>query len=308
MGVLILDEGFMVSKKMRSLYFILLMTFCLQDAMSANVDIGGGRHLYLKCAGSGTPTVILESGFRNNSDVWTVSTDKKPSIFSSISAVTRVCVYDRPGTIGWTVNAKSRSDVIAMPRSINSMTEDLHALLKAGNIKGPYILVGHSFGGILIRLYASKYPDEVIGMILIDAYPESLRSFLGKEKWDVTLKMMETIPEGINDKSHFENIDFDQASTVMEETASHSPLKSMPLIVISRGKAADLSVPESALSSNDFEKAWRLGQQQLVSLEPDATHIIANKSQHYVQYAQPELIIQSIKKMIKQVKTDSINH
>ncbi|MBA2652643.1 MAG: alpha/beta hydrolase [Tatlockia sp.] len=266
-------------------------------------DIGKGRQVYLRCSGSGAPTVIMESGYRNNSDVWTVSVEGKKAIFPAVASYTRVCVYDRPGTIGWTVNALSRSDQITMPRSADSVVTDLHDVLQAAKLKGPFILVGHSLGGIFTRLFASKYPNEVEGLILVDAYPESFKSLLGPKKWAAYLKITGLAVPGIKDPNHFENIDFDQVTSVMEDTAVKSPLKPMPLIVLSRGLPTDLPVPnDPELTSVAFEQAWQKGQNKLVLLEPHAKHLIATKSQHYIQYAQPDLIIDAIHQMVEDIR------
>ena len=151
------------------------------------VDIGGGRGLYLECHGQGSPTVILEAGLLSRSDVWSRDS-KEPEgartmVLPGVAAFTRVCAYDRPGTIG-AVNPDldpddplfypSRSDPVPQPRTVEDMVADLHSLLVAADVPGPYVLVGHSAGGLVVRLYASTYPDEVVGMVLVDATPEDV--------------------------------------------------------------------------------------------------------------------------------------
>lgn len=113
------------------------------------VDVGGGRRLHIRCSGmnfEGSPVVVLESGGGNDSSVW-------DRVQSEAAKFTRVCSYDRAG-LG------SSEPVPA--RTIVALTEDLHALLMNAKVAGPYILVGHSLGGILTRLYASYYPAEVV--------------------------------------------------------------------------------------------------------------------------------------------------
>jgi pimeloyl-ACP methyl ester carboxylesterase len=147
------------------------------------VDIGG-RQLYLTCRGTGSPTVILEAGLRTRSDIWSVPTDPAavpPMVLPGISEFTRVCAYDRPGTLG-EVNPDldpygplffpSRSDPVPQPRTTRDKVADLHALLRAADIPGPYVLVAHSAGGLVVRLYASEYPDEVVGIVLLDSTHE----------------------------------------------------------------------------------------------------------------------------------------
>lgn len=120
------------------------------------VDVGGYR-LHMDCQGSGSPTVIMEAGLGEPSMMWALVQQQAPT-------TVRVCVYDRAG-LGW-------SDASPKPRTAENMVDELHTLLKNANIAGPYIMVGHSTGGMLVRLYTHLYPTEVIGMVLVDAQHE----------------------------------------------------------------------------------------------------------------------------------------
>ena len=120
------------------------------------VDIGGYR-LHINCQGAGSPTVIMEAGLGEPSLNWAL-------VQPQVATNTRVCVYDRAG-LGW-------SDKSPKPRTANVMVEELHTLLKNANIEGPYVMVGHSTGGMLVRLYAHTYPAEVVGMVQVDAQHE----------------------------------------------------------------------------------------------------------------------------------------
>ena len=113
---------------------------------------GNAMHLY--CMGEGSPTVILEAGVGGNTLLWAY-------IQPAIAEVTRVCAYDRAG-YGW-------SEVSSSERTTPNMAEELHTLLTQAGIEPPYILAGHSFGSLVVRTYASLYPDEVGGLVLIDA-------------------------------------------------------------------------------------------------------------------------------------------
>lgn len=120
------------------------------------VDVGGYR-LHLNCTGSnaaGNPTVILEQGLGGISSAWAL-------VQPEVAKVTRVCSYDRAG-MGW-------SDSGPEPRDAQQIATELHSLLQNANIQGPYVLAGWSFGGLYIREYASQYPDEVTGMVLLDS-------------------------------------------------------------------------------------------------------------------------------------------
>jgi pimeloyl-ACP methyl ester carboxylesterase len=117
------------------------------------VDVGGHR-LHLHCVGQGSPTVVLESGLASPLPVW-------GWVQPDVAAVTRVCAYDRAG-VGW-------SDAGPEPRDAQQMARELHTLLTVAGVPGPYVLVGHSYGGLYARVYAAMYPAEVAGVALIDS-------------------------------------------------------------------------------------------------------------------------------------------
>lgn len=119
------------------------------------VDVGDHR-LRIDCTGAGSPTVVLESGLGESSFYWA-------RISAAVATTTRVCIYDRAGR-GWSESAPKPQDGLAV-------AADLHALLSKSGNPGPYVLVGHSSGGVYGRIFAAKYPDEVAGMVLLDAQP-----------------------------------------------------------------------------------------------------------------------------------------
>jgi pimeloyl-ACP methyl ester carboxylesterase len=119
------------------------------------VDVGGDR-LHLRCTGSGRPVVVLEAGLGESSSYW-------GWIAPAVARFTKVCVYDRAGR-GWSEPAVRPQDGIAV-------ANDLHAMLNRGHIDQPYVLVGHSLGGLYVLVFAARYPDQVAGMVLLDATP-----------------------------------------------------------------------------------------------------------------------------------------
>jgi pimeloyl-ACP methyl ester carboxylesterase len=119
------------------------------------VDVGGHK-LRIDCTGVGSPTVVLESGLGESSFYWA-------RIVAAVGPTTKVCVYDRAGR-GWSESASGPQDGLAV-------ATDLHTLLSKSGNPGPYVLVGHSSGGVYVRIFAAKYPDEVAGMVLLDAQP-----------------------------------------------------------------------------------------------------------------------------------------
>jgi len=119
------------------------------------VDVGG-RRLYIECTGSGGPVVVLQAGLGASSFSW-------ERIAPAVTGSTTVCAYDRAG--------HGRSDEAAAPQDGIALATDLHTLLERAGVAGPYILVGHSSGGAYVRVFAARYPDEVAGMVLLDAQP-----------------------------------------------------------------------------------------------------------------------------------------
>jgi pimeloyl-ACP methyl ester carboxylesterase len=140
---------------------------------AGSVDIGGGRKMYLKCSSRGSPIAVLVGGLRASADDWDISDKSKPTVVIGVGKFTRVCACDRPGTpVG---EKPSRSDPVPQPTIAKDAVADLHSLLSAAGEAGPYVLVGHSHGGLIVRLYASTYPKEVSGLVLIDALSEGLQ-------------------------------------------------------------------------------------------------------------------------------------
>ncbi|MEW5942052.1 MAG: alpha/beta hydrolase [Chloroflexota bacterium] len=131
-------------------------------APGQRVDVGG-YSLHIYCTGEGSPTVVVDTGNGDFSLGWS-------GIQPEVAKFTRICAYDRAG-YGW-------SDPSPKPRTAKVMAEELHTLLVNGEIEPPYVLVGHSLGGLNVRMFADMYPDEAAGMVLVDsAHPDQLNRF-----------------------------------------------------------------------------------------------------------------------------------
>ncbi len=130
------------------------------------VDVGGYR-LHLQCVGQGSPTVVLDAGLGSFSLDW-------GAVQPQLATTTRVCAYDRAG-LGW-------SEPGPLPRSPQQFADELHVLLTNAGVEGPYVLVAHSISGKTARLFASQHPNEVVGMVLVDARHESVDEHLTVEQ------------------------------------------------------------------------------------------------------------------------------
>jgi pimeloyl-ACP methyl ester carboxylesterase len=143
------------------------------------VEVEHGRRMNIYCLGAGSPTVVMDSGLGDSTISWALV---QPQIAKS----TKTCTYDRAG-LGF-------SDPAARPSTVANMAHDLHALLKAAKVKPPYILVGHSLAGMTVRVYADRYREDVVGMVIVDGSHEdqSVRVWgevnpAGRQKWEAYL-------------------------------------------------------------------------------------------------------------------------
>ena len=268
------------------------------------VEIGAGRKMYLECRGSGSPTVILESGYRNDAEIW--STPLEPgvsAVFPQVAKFTRVCAYDRPGTfldaghLGRTPGSHAAHR--ARPRFRSS------CLATSGAYPWAVCFAAHSFGGIFARLYASTYPDEVVGMVLVDALSENVRSGLTPEQWTLYVNFGFTKPTpGLEKYKEIETLDVNASLDQIRKAATTGPLRPIPLFVLTQGQPFDLSPwqPLPADFPAALDRAWHTGQDALATLAPNAKHIVATKSSHYIQIQEPQLVIDAIKQVVEAVR------
>jgi pimeloyl-ACP methyl ester carboxylesterase len=268
-----------------------------QGNFVGEIDVDGGRRMYLRCAGRGGPTVILESGIHDSSDVWTLSDAKppvvgSPAVFRGVARFTHVCMYDRPGTIRYTNPPRltTRSSSAAMPRTLQSMGADLHALLHKAGVPGPYVLVGHSYGGLIVRYYAQRYPRDAAGMVLVDAFGTNLKRLFGRlwPRYEHLLNYPGTPLE--NDRG-WETVDADGAIKAI----NNRRLPRMPLAVISKTEPFATAPGTPKDLTRRLEQVWPTVQSALLNLEPLSPHIFATGSDHYVQINDPDLTINVIK-------------
>jgi pimeloyl-ACP methyl ester carboxylesterase len=263
-----------------------------QGKFSGLISIGGARKLFMRCAGRGGPTVIMEAGIHGSSDTWTVFKPGERSVFQDVARFTHVCAYDRPGT-QLADGRLSPSTPVPMPRTLPDMAADLHRLLISAGLRSPVVLVGHSLAGLILRYFAQTYRKEVRGMVFVDALGSSIASLLGPVWWPRYARLVNfplgpsfPYPRG------WETVDLIGAIRAVQRA---TPPR-MPLAVIShtvpfhvyRGCACGPIIRR-------LNKAWPIMQDREVSLEPQTPHILATGSSHSVDTYPPDLLASVIR-------------
>jgi pimeloyl-ACP methyl ester carboxylesterase len=273
---------------------------------SHRVAIRGGRKLYLECRGTGSPTVVLEAGTGDLAKIWSVApVGPGRAVLPAVARFTRVCAYDRPGTY-LLPHELSRSDPVAMPRSARDIVIDLHSLLRAAHVPGPYVLAGHSFGGMVARLYATTYPRRIAGLVSIDAQNEyfaaAFKRLLTPEQYAAAVLNPEP-PPGLEWYKAIERLSLEVSVAQMRQAQADTPLHRMPLVVLSHSKT--LPNPFGLPPDYPIEalgRAFQHSQDKLAKLVPGARHVIAAKSGHYIQLDQPRLVTREIHRVVREVR------
>ncbi len=210
-------------------------------------------------------------------------------------------MYDRPGTIRYTnpPSLTTRSTPTRMPRTLPSMVADLHALLRRAGVPGPYLLVGHSYGGLIVRLFAQTYHAQTAGLVFVDAFGVNIRRLFGPRLWPRYVQLLNHPGTALDHEPGFETVEVDEAISAIQTA---KPLPRLPLAVISKTEpfATAPGVPK-ALTTR-LEKVWPEVQNALVKLEPQTPHIFATGSDHYVQIHDPDLTISIIRLILDRAR------
>jgi pimeloyl-ACP methyl ester carboxylesterase len=270
------------------------------SAFARKVTLPNGHRLFLECRGEGSPTVVLEAGLRNRADVWSTlaAEGQTATVFGALAMGTRVCAYDRPGTVSTDLTQRSRSDPVRMPRPTGALAADLHALLRTARVKPPYVLVAHSTGGLIVRQYTRAHPRRVAGLVLVDAIPETMETYLPISSWNAyNANYLTAPPPQLADYADLEYVDFRQSFTQMRRAGVRLPRR-IPLIVLSKGQP--FGIPGRL--GKMVDAAWARSGRYLASLQPGTPRIVAPDSGHYIQLDDPGLVIRSARRVIRAVR------
>ena len=256
--------------------------------------------------------VVLEAGYRSSARIWSEDLHQsgapRTMVLAGVAVFTRVCAYDRPGTVA-AVNDRvrqSRSDPVPMPRTAPDVVADLHALLRTAGVPAPYVFAGHSLGGLVVRLYTSTYPGDVVGLVLIDAYSEMLETLLTPERWAALVRLnvrsgSDTI-KPIPGYGDLETIGYGKNNAVMRQAVATTPLGPMPLAVLAHARPFDLPKETEGFSSDTLESVMRAANEKLATLVPNARFFVAKDSGHDIHQDQPELVIEAIRQAVEGVR------
>jgi len=286
-----------------------LATTARAQTFAKRVDIGGGRLMYIECQGSGSPTVLLISGADAASDLWHAADQKGPTVYDDVQKMTRVCAYDRPGAphLDQTL---SRSDPVPPPTSPQNGVDDLVALLKAADVPGPYVLVAHSFAGTIARVFAGEHPDQVKGIVFVDAFTPELRAQMTPAEWQIWKRVNARPADALKAYPDLERQNFDET---LDQTAAAVALRPMPVVVLTASdkfidivpkliKAGELPPDTPPDLGAVLDRANPKAQNELAALVPGAVHITDTHSGHNIMIDNAPMVIQAIRMVVDAVR------
>ncbi len=272
------------------------------------IDVDG-HLIHLLCEGSGSPTVILEAGLPGSSLTWA-------SVVPQIAKLARACTYDRAG-YAWSESA-------AGPRTTSQIVRELRLLLQNAQVEAPYVLVGHSFGGLVSQLYAGRFPDEVAGMVLVDSSHADLRLRMADLEQMGTLSLgvrilaplgvprrLLPVPAG-SPQSRASSVVAMEKKLLMttgslramaselgglreslNEVAADSPdLGSKPLVVLTEGRRR--------------AGFWHELQEKLTNLSTASQWVVAENAGHFIHHDQPELVVDAVRRVVELARSEAM--
>jgi pimeloyl-ACP methyl ester carboxylesterase len=246
------------------------------------VDVGG-HYLYFQCVGRGSPTVVLEAGFGGDVHAWDF-------VQPAIGTTTRTCSYDRAGL--------GASEAMPGVHDADDEIHDLEVLLQRARMRPPYVVVGHSYGGILVRLFAFKHPRQTDGVVLIDSsHPQQARATaraLAKAHLVPQLRRTLAIPLVADGVALRRSFGLGRRVSTLGRTR---------LVVITAGEADEANnVPPPV--RRVLARTWLGLQNELAALSPDHVHAVALYSDHFVQAigGQPDVVTRAVRTVVRRAR------
>jgi len=239
------------------------------------ISIDGKTVEYIT-SGTGSPVVVLVNGAGGPIEGWF-------RVFSGLEKLSTIFAYNRAG-IG-------KSSKPTEPQTGSVLVETLRASLLNAGLKPPYVLVGHSLGGLIANLFARTYPDTVAGVVFLDATaPEDLASMAAYES--SLQRFLRRLLERVSGKDPLGEVAHDHYTVSLIERAPAFP--NIPVVVVSGGKPAmSWLTPAAALV------ARAENQRRLAQLSPRGKHVVASKSGHFPQFSQPEIVIEAVRSVLQ---------
>jgi pimeloyl-ACP methyl ester carboxylesterase len=252
-------------------------------------DVGGHR-LYLECAGTGTPTVVLEHGQGTSRATW-------DEVWPGLVASTRTCRYDRAG--------RGDSEPGPVPTTSARVVADLHTLLRTAHVAPPYLMVGHSLGGMNVQLYTHTFPAEVVGLVLVEsssrdydprtaglgapgddpAEQQALAAFLGE--YDGFMRDPSKSPEGLDWEASY------------RELAAVTDFGALPLRVLTAGDRSWTAPPSATpLLQQRLAALWLDAQTKLAARGRRSTHLVVEGAGHFVQKKRPAAVVEAVRSVL----------
>jgi pimeloyl-ACP methyl ester carboxylesterase len=273
------------------------------------VDVGD-YSLHINCVGQGSPTVILEAANLGMSAHWV-------RVQQQVAQTTRVCAYDRAG-MGWSERGPE-------PRDARQISSELHTLLKGAGTEGPYVLVGHSYGGLYARMYAARYPDETAGVVLVDSsHPEQFtRSPEGRAMYEQSRRIGAVLPFltrlGVIRLTNFypahpdlpayqrAQIEAFNSSTqhLVTTTEEFRVTPETSAQVRSMGSLGD--TPLAVISAGEQASSWLEMQEELAALSSDSIHHVVDGATHeslLYESRDAQITGAAIDEVVEAVRTD----
>jgi pimeloyl-ACP methyl ester carboxylesterase len=280
---------------------LVLLTSCLSTSnapFDKLVDVGSHR-LYMHCIGAGSPTIVIDTGLGETYESW-------EPVIESLSHDTRVCAYDRAGY--------GQSELGPMPRDSQRVADELNLLLINSGEEGPFLVIGHSLGGLNMQVFAASYPEQVVGVVLLD--PSPLAWIMGKgfpelrELFRQEAAAMRNAADAAHASSDPEEItnaaflgtlasEFEQFfGNTGRQVAAIRSFGQLPLTVI----GATEPDPRFGESAQAFRQFWNDESRELAGKSEECRFILAEGSGHQIHLDAPKVVIDTILQMVQKAR------